>query len=200
MHSLNMAEPINIEPMCVEDGEIDEEEDMEEGEILQDAQEKISEKRGDVMSTCKETFVLAYTRTLQTSHLPTKAYEWDAAYDLYSPEKHVLYPGTKKLINTGIRIALPPNVYGHIVSRSGLSFKKDIEVVGGGGIIDAGYHGQIYVALRNLSRKPYEVQIGARIAQILFVPCLSPTWFKVDFAAENHSQRGEKSFGSSGGY
>lgn len=191
----------------MEDGEIDEEEDMEEGEIENKSTVKQNCELYDI--TKRGTLIhlgempVGFHFTHERAQLPRKAYEGDAGYDLTSPDEYTIQPGEKVRIDTGLQLELPPNIFGEIASRSGLAYQCEVEVVGGVGIIDSNYHGNIYVGLRNKSEKfPYTVKIGSRIAQIIFQPCYSVAWARVYNIYNNltPSERGEKAYGSSGSF
>lgn len=126
-----------------------------------------------------------------------KAYDLDAAYDLKSTETYILMPMERKKFNTGVVIGLPENVVGMVCSRSGLAFNSGIIVLNAPGIVDPGYRGTISVILINLSDKPYSVNSGDNIAQVLFTPVLK-TVFRKKEKIENNTDRGSKGFGSSG--
>lgn len=100
-----------------------------------------------------------------TAIAPTKGSENAAGYDLYAFEEFIIPAWGKNTITTKIKVTMPPGVYGRIASRSGLSFKNDLEV--GAGVIDPDYQGEIKVILRNHSDLPYTVSRGDRVAQII---------------------------------
>lgn len=127
--------------------------------------------------------------------LPTRANENDAGADLYSVETKVLYPLTRTLINTGITIELPKNVYGRIAPRSGLAFKHGIDILAG--VIDEGYRGTIGVVVYNTDKeKEYTINIGDKIAQLII-----ETYHKESFVWSDEltdSERSKNGFGSTG--
>lgn len=99
--------------------------------------------------------------------MPTKSHEDDAGWDIYSPEDVIVPPWSNKAVNTGVHIQLPKNTVGLIKSRSGMNVMWNITSEG---VIDAGYHGQIIVNLRNHSNAPYIVHAEDRISQLVIVP------------------------------
>lgn len=127
------------------------------------------------------------------SLLPTRAHPDDAGLDLYSVEETYLPPQCGKAIKTGIAIALPKNHVGLITDRSSLA-KKGLKCAGG--VIDAGYRGEIQVVLWNLSREEILLKAGERIAQLLILKIETPTPLEVQ--SLNETARGAKGFGSSG--
>ena len=101
--------------------------------------------------------------------LPTYATTQSAGMDLRAnnEEPIVINPLERKLIPTGLFIALPVGYEAQIRPRSGLAFKKGITVLNSPGTIDADYRGEIGVLLVNLSNEPFEVVNGERIAQMV---------------------------------
>ena len=72
----------------------------------------------------------------------------------------------KCLVKTGLAMALPPGCYGRRAPRSGLALKKFIDV--GAGVIDADYRGEVGAVLFNFGNKDFVVNMGDRIAQLIF--------------------------------
>lgn len=128
---------------------------------------------------------------------PVFAHPGDAGADLISTEALRLEPGCRALVSTGVRIALPEGYAAFVVPRSGLAAKHGITIVNAPGTIDAGYRGEIKVALLNTDLdEAYEVAVGDRIAQLIVMPVPRVRFLPVDELPE--SVRGEGGFGSSG--
>jgi len=128
---------------------------------------------------------------------PAYAHPGDAGADLVSTESFVLRPGERRLVGTGLRIALPDGHVAFVVPRSGLAAKHGITIVNAPGTVDAGYRGEVKVALLNTdATEPYEVHVGDRIAQLIVMPVPRVSFTRVDALPE--SGRGEGGFGSSG--
>jgi dUTP pyrophosphatase len=128
---------------------------------------------------------------------PAYARPGDAGADLVSTETFVLAPGERRLVGTGLRIALPDGYVAFVVPRSGLAAKHGITIVNAPGTVDAGYRGEIKVALLNTDAdEPYEVHVGDRIAQLVVMPVPAVSFTRVDELPE--SVRGQAGFGSSG--
>jgi dUTP pyrophosphatase len=128
---------------------------------------------------------------------PAYAHPGDAGADLVSTEAFVLAPGERRLVGTGLRIALPDGWAAFVVPRSGLAAKHGITIVNAPGTVDAGYRGEIKVALLNTDQhEPYEVAVGDRIAQMLVMPVPQVRFVQVDDLPD--SLRGQGGFGSSG--
>jgi len=119
-----------------------------------------------------------------------------AGVDLASAEATSLNPGERRAISTGVAMALPEGTYGKIEGRSGHAVKYGIIV--GGGVIDNDYRGEIAVILINTGDKPFVINKGDRIAQLIIQPSLTNmmTFSPVDELPP--SARGTKGFGSSG--
>lgn len=125
--------------------------------------------------------------------LPTRAHPEDAGMDLYALEDVFLSGHQGKLARTGIAMAIQNGFVGMVADRSSMA-KKGIKTAGG--IIDAGYRGEIMVVLWNLTGEEIKLNRGERIAQLLLIPIVTPA--VVDAASLSETARGAKGFGSSG--
>lgn len=132
-------------------------------------------------------------KMVDSATLPTRAHPDDAGLDLYALEDGVLPAGGGVLARTGIAMALPANSVGLVADRSSLA-KKGVKTAGG--VIDAGYRGEIQIVLRNLTPDEIRFGRGERIAQLLILPCLTPA--VVETASLDETNRGEQGFGSTG--
>ena len=100
--------------------------------------------------------------------LPQYAKAGDAGADLYAREDFTLEPGMRKLIPTGISIALPPGYVALVHPRSGLAIKHGISLVNTPGTVDAAYRGEIAVILINHDlENTFSAKRGDRIAQLV---------------------------------
>ena len=101
--------------------------------------------------------------------LPAYATEQSAGMDLRAniDEPLVLQPMERRLIPTGLYIALPPGFEAQVRPRSGLALKHGITVLNAPGTIDADYRGEVGVLLINLSKEPFTINDGERIAQMV---------------------------------
>lgn len=109
----------------------------------------------------------------------------------------VLAAGERRLIPTGIAIALPSADYVALVfARSGLGIKQGVCLANGVGVIDSDYRGEIGVGLVNLSGEAYTVQPGDRIAQLMVMPVMRPVAVQAETLDE--TERGAGGFGSTG--
>ncbi|WP_084252648.1 dUTP diphosphatase [Devriesea agamarum] len=131
--------------------------------------------------------------------LPSRAHPDDAGLDLVSACDVVIEPGSRALVSTGIAVALPPGTVGMVCPRSGLAAKHGVTVLNGPGIVDAGYRGEIKVALINTDqRASFAIRAGDRIAQLVILPVVPTTPRLVSQLPQ--AARGDHGFGSSGGF
>lgn len=126
--------------------------------------------------------------------LPTRQFEGDAGLDLYAVETVTLHPGQRGKVPTGIALAIPKGMVGLIWDKSGLSNNHGLKTLGG--VVDAGYRGEILVGLVNLSQETYTIEKGHRVAQMLLQRIERTTIDVVDKLDDTH--RGAGAFGSSG--
>ncbi len=133
-----------------------------------------------------------------SNDLPQYATPYAAGMDLRANLKEpvTLQPLERRLIPTGIRIELPEGYECQIRPRSGLALKSGITVLNTPGTIDADYRGEIGVILVNLSDKPFTVNHGERICQMVVARHASVEWQPSDNLAE--SNRGDGGFGHTG--
>ncbi|WP_019504444.1 dUTP diphosphatase [Pleurocapsa sp. PCC 7319] len=128
--------------------------------------------------------------------VPHYSHPGDAGLDLFSIEEQEILPGETKLINTGIAIALPPGTEAQIRPRSGLALKHSITVLNSPGTIDAGYRGEIGIILINHGKKPFQVVIGMKIAQMVIATIIQANVTLVDKL--DVTSRATGGFGSTG--
>ena len=130
--------------------------------------------------------------------LPEYATLLSAGMDLRAnlDEPVVLRPMERRLIPTGLFIALPAGFEAQVRPRSGLAIKKGVTVLNSPGTIDADYRGDVKVILVNLSNEPFVVEPGERIAQLVLAKHEVIEWEEVEELAD--SARGEGGFGSTG--
>lgn len=130
--------------------------------------------------------------------LPAYATELSAGMDLLAAVEAdvVLQPGERRLIPSGIAIALPPGTEAQIRPRSGLALKHGVTVLNAPGTIDADYRGEVGVILINLGREPFTVTRGSRIAQMVIAQHTQAAWEAVETLDD--SARGVGGFGSTG--
>ncbi len=141
--------------------------------------------------------VLPIKRLDPTVELPSYAYDGDAGLDLRSNEVVTLAPFERRLVGTGLAIAIPEGYAGFVQPRSGLALREGLSMANTPGLIDAHYRGELKVCAINLDpSKSIHIERGERIAQLVIqqVPVVSP--LEVDELDETN--RGAGGFGSSG--
>jgi dUTP pyrophosphatase len=130
---------------------------------------------------------------------PSYAHPGDAGADLRAREDVVLMPGERKLVPTGVAIALPYGFVALIHPRSGLASKHGLTIVNAPGTVDAGYRGEISVTLLNTdSSQPIELRRGDRIAHMVIQRVEHAQFIPV--SELSGSVRGTGGFGSTGGF
>ena len=108
----------------------------------------------------------------------------------------VLAPLERMIVPTGISIALPAGFEAQVRPRSGLAAKNGVTLVNAPGTIDADYRGEIGVILINLSKEPFRVSRGMRIAQLVVARHARAVWREV--SELDRTARGAGGFGSTG--
>lgn len=107
-----------------------------------------------------------------------------------------LLPMERRLIPTGLRIALPQGYEAQVRPRSGLALKHGITLLNTPGTIDADYRGEIGIILVNLSTEPFTIADGDRVAQLVIARYEQAEWTEV--SSLDVTERGEGGFGHSG--
>ena len=126
--------------------------------------------------------------------IPRYAYHSDAGSDLFTVESLELEPGERKSVPLGLAIEIPDGYVGLIWDKSGLSHKYGIKTFGG--VIDAGYRGEIHIGVINLSDKFFSFEKGHKIGQLLIQKVEQVKFEEVDELTD--SSRGAGGFGSTG--
>jgi dUTP pyrophosphatase len=131
--------------------------------------------------------------------LPAYAHPGDAGADLVAAEDVVLAPGERKLVPTGIAVALPDGYVGLVHPRSGLAHRLGVTVLNAPGTVDAGYRGEIKVNLVNHDpAATVKISRGDRIAQLLVQRVERAAFRPVDELPG--TVRGAGGHGSTGGH
>ncbi|MFN8930052.1 MAG: dUTP diphosphatase [Alphaproteobacteria bacterium] len=130
--------------------------------------------------------------------LPAYATTHSAGMDLMAAiaDPITLAPGERKLIPTGIAIALPDGFEAQVRPRSGLALKHGLSIVNAPGTVDADYRGEVGVLLINLGQENFSIERGMRIAQMVIAPYSRARFTEV--LELPSSERGEGGFGSTG--
>jgi dUTP pyrophosphatase len=140
---------------------------------------------------------IKFMRISQDAVLPAKAHFDDACFDLYASENRSIWGGRTAIVCTGFNIAIPEGYVGLVCSRSGLSANKALFVLNAPGVIDAGYRGELKVILYNLHERPFEINVGDRIAQLMLQKVPDCMVAEVE-SFEDITTRGVGGFGSTG--
>lgn len=127
---------------------------------------------------------------------PFYATEGAAGMDIRSIEEVNLQPGERKLVRTGLKIAVPQGFEAQIRPRSGLALKKGISMVNTPGTIDSDYRGEVGVILINHGQEEVRLEKGERIAQMVICPVVQVQVEVVQSLDE--TDRGAGGFGSTG--
>lgn len=130
--------------------------------------------------------------------LPEYATAHSAGIDLRAAitEAITLTPGERRLIPSGIAIALPPGFEAQVRPRSGLALKHGIGMVNTPGTIDADYRGEVGVLLINHGQQDFLISRGDRIAQLVIASYTRATW--VQQVSLDETERGTGGFGHTG--
>jgi dUTP pyrophosphatase len=135
----------------------------------------------------------------RTIPLPEYSTAGSAGMDLRAcvPESLTVQPGETVLIPTGFAMHIcDPGIAAVILPRSGLGHKHGIVLGNLVGLIDSDYQGQVFVSCWNRSPAPFEIEVGTRIAQLVFVPVTQVEWDIVE--SFEGSDRGAGGFGHTG--
>lgn len=130
--------------------------------------------------------------------MPSYATIFSAGMDLRAnlDSPIVLQPLERTLVPTGLYIALPEGYEAQVRPRSGLAIKKGITVLNSPGTIDADYRGEVCVILVNLSKEPFTITDGERIAQMVVARHEQVEWRECEVLGE--TERGAGGFGHTG--
>src|ERR1700755_1853443 len=137
---------------------------------------------------------LLFKRLHAEARLPRRGSALAAGLDLCWVERVTIPAGGRAAVKTGLAVAIPAGFYGRVAPRSGLAVRHGIDVLAG--VIDADYRGEILCALVHHGDEAFEIEPGARVAQLVVevIATPSPAW------AEDleETERGAGGFGSTG--
>ena len=128
--------------------------------------------------------------------LPDHARPGDAGLDLYAAESARIGPGERRLMPTGLAVAIPSGYAGFVLPRSGLAMQKSVTVLNAPGLIDAGYRGELKVLLINHGDTAVAIERGERVAQLVVQAVARVQLVETDRLPD--SERGTGGFGSTG--
>lgn len=125
--------------------------------------------------------------------LPLRAHATDSGADLFALERTVLPSRSITKVRTGIAVELPENTSGIIWGKSSVE-SKGIKAMAG--LVDAPYRGELIVCMYNLNDSEFVFEQGQKIAQLVVLPTLYPTFEEVEELTD--TSRGTGGFGSTG--
>lgn len=137
-----------------------------------------------------------FKKLTEDAVVPVKSHATDAGYDLVSVVDSTIPVGERRLIATGIAVAIPNGWVGLVAPRSGLAIKHGISVTNAPGIVDSGYRGELMTIVHNLGQEEFQINKGDRIAQLVVTPYYYGESLEVDELPE--ADRGDNGFGSTG--
>lgn len=132
----------------------------------------------------------------QEAKVPSYAHEGDVGLDIFSAIECRLAPGDSILIPTGFSLELPKDMEAQIRPRSGLALNHQITVLNSPGTLDFGYRGEVGVILINHGKKPFTIEKGMKIAQMVIKPIITVEIVVDDSLSD--TSRGSGGFGSTG--
>lgn len=133
----------------------------------------------------------------ESNDLPKYQTAGAAGMDVQSAETFTIPSGRSVALKTGLAFAVPDGYEMQVRSRSGLAAKHAVFVTNGPGTIDCDYRGELMVMLTNLGRHDFTVQLGDRIAQLVFAPTYRPSKI-IDVLSLDDTVRGVGGLGSTG--
>ncbi len=125
--------------------------------------------------------------------LPLRAHPTDSGADLFALERTVLPGRTIVKVRTGVAVELPENTSGIIWGKSSVE-SKGIKAMAG--LVDAPYRGELLVCMYNLNDSEFVFEAGQKVAQLVVLPTLYPTFEEVEELSD--TARGDGGFGSTG--
>lgn len=139
-----------------------------------------------------------WVKTEDPNCMPNRAHLTDAGADLVCTENVTIYPGDKKLLDTGVAIQVPVGYVGLVFNRSSQG-KIEVQLANAVGVIDSDYRGNIKVLLKNNGENPYVVkEFDTRIAQLVIVPIVLAIFKEYTGSDWDNTERGAGGFGSTG--
>ncbi len=119
----------------------------------------------------------------------------DAGFDIRACEDVLLEPGEQRAVATGLRVGIPDGWVGIVKDRSSVASQR---VYTHAGVIDAGYRGEVKIVLSNHGSTVFKAAAGAKIAQMVVLPCVTACCQVDTLDALGATERGEGGFGSTG--
>lgn len=119
----------------------------------------------------------------------------DAGLDLRAADDLLIPANEQGVVSTGLRVAIPLGWVGFVKDRSSMASKR---IYSHGGVIDAGYRGEIKLLLSNQGKEPYVITKGDKVAQLVVIPCLTAVQGVESLEELGDTDRGAEGFGSTG--
>lgn len=132
----------------------------------------------------------------ELAKMPAYQTSGSSGMDVTSIESTIIAPGFSKMVSTGLSFEIPEGYEIQVRPRSGLAAKYNVTVLNTPGTIDSDYRGILKVILINLGSSQFPIEVGDRIAQIVFAPVVKATL--VNTTELNQTDRGAGGFGSTG--
>lgn len=140
--------------------------------------------------------IVVKVKTAEGPVLPQYATEGSAGMDLRAAEALNVPAGERACVSTGLFLEIPAGFEAQIRPRSGLALKHGITVLNSPGTIDSDYRGEVKVILANLGKDDFKIEIGDRIAQMVFAEVTKAVFETV--CALEETERSAGGFGSTG--
>ncbi len=137
---------------------------------------------------------IAFKRLDPDVPVPRYAHDDDAGFDLFARTEVTLAPGERAQVPTGVAMVIPEGCVGLVWDKSGMSQVHGLKTLGG--VVDAGYRGEVMVGIVNLGSEPYRIEKHHKVAQMLVQDVLHVDLEEVDELPD--SLRGNRGFGSTG--
>jgi len=137
---------------------------------------------------------IKFKRLSKQAIIPQYAHSGDAGLDLFSCENYILKPGERHTFHLGFALEIPQNYVGLIWDKGSLPFRAGVHTLAG--VADSGYRGEYVIILINLGNKPYAIERGDKIAQLLIQPIINVKVKEVKTLSK--TARGEGRMGSTG--
>ena len=131
--------------------------------------------------------VVKVKKLCNNAKLPVRGSTGAAGYDLAAAQTAVILAHGKVLVKTGLSISMPTGCYGRIAPRSGLALKKFIDV--GAGVVDEDYRGELGVILFNFGDEDFKINMGDKIAQLIFEKKKTPAIVETNSLEETRTGR-----------
>lgn len=135
-------------------------------------------------------------KKINGAKMPYYAHKGDSGVDLYAAEECTLKPMERKIVATGIKIAIPYGYEAQVRPKSGLAVEHGISHANCVGTIDSSYRGEIKVPVINFSEKSYKIEKGKKIGQMVFAKVEEAEFQEVEEL--DSTTRNENGFGSTG--